>query len=170
MAAAFPEHSLFAMNYRGYGGSTGKPSEAVLVADALTLFDRVHKNLQNIIVIGRSLGRGVAVHLARERPIERLILITPYESIQKLAAAQFPFFPIRWLLTDKFESWRYAQKVTAPTQLIAAQNDEVIPASSTKALCKYFPLSVATLTIIPDVGHNDISDSSNYLAALHRSA
>jgi hypothetical protein len=166
LAAAFPDRSLFAMNYRGYGGSTGKPSEAALVADALALFDKVYKNHQNIIVIGRSLGSGVAVHLASERPVERLILVTPYDSIQNLAAAQFPFLPVRWLLTDKFDSWRYAPKVTAPTHLIAAQNDEVIPASSTNALYKYFPPSVANLTVIPDAGHNNISDGTEYMIAL----
>jgi hypothetical protein len=166
LAAAFPDRSLFAMNYRGYGGSTGQPSEAALVADALALFDRVHRDHPRIILIGRSLGSGVAVHLASERRIDRLTLVTPYDSIQNLAAAQFPFFPVRWLLTDKFESWRYAQKVTVPTHLIAAQNDEVIPAARTNALCAYFPPAIATLTTIPNVGHNDISESPQYIQSL----
>ena len=163
---AFPDRSLYAMNYRGYGGSTGKPTEAHLIADALALFDRVRTDHPKIIVIGRSLGSGVAIHLASERPVERLILITPYNSILEIAADQLPFFPIRWLLLDKFESWRYAPKITVPTHLIAAQNDEVIPTSSTAALYKAFPQSLATLTVIPGVWHNTISESPEYIPLL----
>lgn len=166
---AFPERSIFAMNYRGYGGSTGKPSEAALIADALVLFDRVHIDHPKIIVIGRSLGSGVAVHLASERPVERLVLVTPYDSILNIAARQMPYFPVRWLLLDKYESWRYAAKVTSPTQLIAAQYDEVIPAASTAALYKHFLQSRATLTVIPGVGHNSISESPEYISLLAKS-
>jgi len=120
LADAFPERSLFALNYRGYGGSTGKPSEPALIADALNLFDRVHVDHPHIIVIGRSLGSGVAIHVASVRPAERLVLVTPYDSLQGIAARQLPYFPVRWLMLDKFESWRYAPQVTAPTQLIAS--------------------------------------------------
>jgi pimeloyl-ACP methyl ester carboxylesterase len=166
LGEAFPARSLYAMNYRGYGGSTGKPSETALIADALALFDRVHVEHSHITIIGRSLGSGVATHVASERPIERLVLVTPYDSLLTVAAGQFGFFPLRWLMLDKFESWRYAPKVTAPTQLIAAQNDEVIPSASTEALYKNFAKSLATLTVIPAVGHNSISESPQYIPAL----
>jgi hypothetical protein len=83
-----------------------------------------------------------------------------------VAATQFGIFPLRWLMLDKFESWRYAQKVRVPTQLIAAQHDEVIPTSSTAALYKSFPQSVAHLTTIPGVGHNSISESPDYVRLL----
>jgi pimeloyl-ACP methyl ester carboxylesterase len=165
---AFPERSVYAMNYRGYGGSTGKPSETALIADALSLFDRVHVDHPHIIVLGRSLGSGVAIHIASERQVERLVLITPYDSLLTIAASQFRFFPLRWLMLDKFESWRYAPKVTAPTQLIAAQNDEIIPAASTDALYKHLPQSLTTLTVIPGVGHNTISESPEYIPLLRK--
>ncbi len=168
LADAFPDRSLYAMNYRGYGGSTGKPSEAALIADALALYDRVHTDHPNTIVIGRSLGSGVAIHLASERPVERLILVTPYDSILNIAASQFPYFPVRWLMLDRFESWRYAEKITAPTQLIAAQNDEVIPAASTAALYQHFPPGRATLTVVPGAWHNTISESPEYIPLLRK--
>ncbi len=82
LATAFPDRALFLMNYRGYGGSTGEPSEAALVADAVALFDRVHTEHSHIIVIGRSLGSGVAVHLASLRPVDRLTLVTPFDSLE----------------------------------------------------------------------------------------
>jgi len=165
---AFPERSVYAMNYRGYGGSTGKPSETDLVADALVLFDRVHADHTHVTVIGRSLGSGVAIHIASERPVERLILVTPFDSLLKVAATQFRYFPLTWLMLDKFESWRYAPKVTAPTQLIAAQNDEIISLASTEALYKHLPQSLAKLSIIPCVSHNTISESPEYIPLLRK--
>ncbi len=165
---AFPERSVYAMNYRGYGGSTGKPSETALIADALVLFDRVHADHPHVTVIGRSLGSGVAIRIASERPVERLILVTPYDSLLKVAATQFRYFPLSWLMLDKFESWRYAPKVTAPTQLIAAQNDEIIPLASTEALYQHLPQSLAKLTIIPNVSHNTISESPEYIPLLRK--
>jgi uncharacterized protein len=166
LAEAFPERSLYAMNYRGYGGSSGKPSESAIIADALALFDRVHVDHPHIILIGRSLGSGVAIHIASERSVERLVLITPYDSLLTIAAGQFGFFPLRWLMLDKFESWRYAPKITIPTQLIAAQNDEVIPYASTKSLYDRFLRSVASMRQLPGVGHNSISESPEYIPAL----
>jgi uncharacterized protein len=163
---AFPERSLYALNYRGYGGSTGHPSETALIADALVLFDRVHLDHPHIILIGRSLGSGVAIHIASERRVERLVLVTPYDSLVTIAAGQFRYFPLTWLMRDKFESWRYAPKVAAPTQLIAAQNDEVIPLSSTEALLKQLRPALANLVIIAGVGHNTISDSPQYIPLL----
>ncbi|HEY2529978.1 MAG TPA: alpha/beta fold hydrolase [Xanthobacteraceae bacterium] len=168
LAQAFPERAVFAMNYRGYGGSTGRPSEAALVGDALRLFDRVQADHPHIIAVGRSLGSGVAIHIASERPVERLILVTPYDSLVTIAAGQFRYFPLRWLMLDKFESWRYAPNVKAPTLLVAAQNDEVIPLSSTKSLYAALPPSLASLVVIPGVGHNSISDSPDYVPAISR--
>jgi uncharacterized protein len=169
LAAAFPERSVYALNYRGYCGSTGKPSEAALIADALALFDRVHADHPRIIVIGRSLGSGVAVHVASERPAERLVLVTPYDSLLNIAASQFPAFPVRWLMVDKFESWRYASKIIVPTQIIAAQHDEVIPRASTQSLFEHFPKQLATQTVIRGVGHNSISESPDYIRLLSSS-
>ena len=169
LADAFPERSLYALNYRGYGGSTGKPSEAAIISDALRLFDRIHADHPHIVVIGRSLGSGVAIHVASERPVERLVLVTPYDSLLNIAATQFRYFPLSWLMLDKFESWRYAPKVTAATQLLVAQNDEVIPLASSEALYKHLPHSLAILTIIPGVGHNTISESSEYIPDLRGS-
>jgi len=169
LADAFPERSLYALNYRGYGGSSGKPSEAGLIADALALFDRVHVDHPHITLIGRSLGSGVAIHIASERPAERLVLVTPYDSLLTIAAGQFGFLPLRWLMLDKFDSWRYAPKITIPTQLIAAQNDEVIPLASTQSLYSHLTPSLANLTVIPGVGHNNISESPEYIPALRGS-
>jgi pimeloyl-ACP methyl ester carboxylesterase len=166
LPAAFPDHAIYLMNYRGYGGSTGTPSEKALQQDALLLFDRVHAQHPQVTVMGRSLGSGLAVRLASERPVERVILVTPFESLSGLGAALFPHFPVRWLLTDKYESGRYAPRVTAPTLILAAENDEVIPRWSTEQLLACFSNGVATLKVVAGAGHNTISDDPAYWRAL----
>jgi hypothetical protein len=166
LASAFPDHALYALHYRGYGGSSGKPSEAALFADAMALFDRVCGEHHVIVMVGRSLGSGVAVRVASQRPVARLILVTPYDSLQELAAAQFPYFPVRWLLRDKFESWKYAPRVAAPTLIIAAENDEVIPRASTELLRSRFRAGVATFKVVAGAGHNTISDRPEYISLL----
>lgn len=166
LSAAFPGHALYLLHYRGYGGSSGKPSEAALHADALALFDKVHDAHARVTVVGRSLGSSVAIRLASIRPVSRLVLVTPFNSLLELAARQFPFMPVRWLMLDKFESWRYAPVVQVPTTLVVAEHDEIIPAASSLRLLKQFPMDVARYEVIPGTGHNTISNSPAYLQAL----
>jgi hypothetical protein len=166
LSTAFPDHALYLPHYRGYGGSSGKPSEAALFADALVLFDTIHAEHNNILVVGRSLGSAVAVHLASRRPVARLVLVTPFESIQELAARQFPYFPVRWLLLDKFESWRYAAQVTAPTLVIAAEHDEIVPRATSESLHGQFRMGVAALEVVGGTSHNTISESPDYIPLL----
>jgi pimeloyl-ACP methyl ester carboxylesterase len=162
---AFPAHALYLHHYRGYGGSTGSPTEAALQSDALAVFDHVGKTHSDIVtVIGRSLGSGVAVWVASQRPVSRLILVTPYNSIQELAAQRFPWFPIHWLLVDRFESWKYAAKVTVPTLLISAEHDEVIPKASTEQLHAHFKHGTAVLKMLPGTSHNTVSQHPQYLS------
>lgn len=163
---AFPDHALYLLHYRSYGGSSGTPSEEAIQQDALTLFDKVRAEHSDIAVIGRSLGTGVAVRLSSQRSVSRLILVTPYDSLQEIAADQFPYAPVKWLLRDKFDSGKYASRITIPTAIVAAEHDEVIPSSSTKKLFERFGKGVASMKVIPATGHNTISNSSEYLAAI----
>jgi hypothetical protein len=167
-ASAFPHQAIYLLHYPGYGGSSGSPSERTIVADALALFDRIHAEHPNVVLIGRSLGTGVAVQVASQRPVARLVLVTPFDSLGDVAAAQFPLLPVRWLLRDRFESWRYASQVTAPTRIIVAEDDEVVPRASTDRLRTRFKDGIVSWVIVPGVGHNSISDSPDYLALLSR--
>ena len=166
--SAFPDRALYLMHYRGYAGSSGKPTEEALVSDALALFDRISAQHSDIVVVGRSLGTGVAVRMATLRPASRLVLVTPYDSIGELAARQFPFFPVRWLLRDKYESGKYAPQVKAPTLILAAEHDEIIPARSTELLYSRFADGVASMEVVKGAGHNSISDSAAYISLLQR--
>jgi pimeloyl-ACP methyl ester carboxylesterase len=167
---AFPERALYLMHYRGYLGSSGKPTEQALVADALALFDRVAAEHRDILVVGRSLGSGVAVQLAAQRPVSRLVLVTPFDSLAALGARQFPYFPVRWLLRDRYESGKHAPAVTASTLIIAAGHDEIVPARSTELLLSRFSTGVASMKVVGGAGHNSISDSPLYIPYLRDSA
>jgi pimeloyl-ACP methyl ester carboxylesterase len=165
-SSAFPDRALYFLHYRGYGGSSGKPSEEAIQKDALALFDKVQAEHPDIVVVGRSLGSGVAIRLASQRPASHLVLVTPYDSMEGLAARQFPYFPVRWLLIDKYESGRYAPRIKIPTLLLAAEHDEVIPRQSTERLYERFARGVAVLQVIPGAGHNTISASPAYMETL----
>lgn len=163
---AFPKAAIYLLHYRGYGGSTGEATEKSLVSDALELFDLVHTQHRNVLIVGRSLGSGIAVQVASQRPVIRLVLITPYDGLKDIAANEYPFLPVGLLLKDKFESWRYAAKITAPTLIIAVGNDELVPRSSTDRLKTRFKDGVARYVVIPNAGHNTISDSQSYMTII----
>ena len=166
MSQAFPGAAVYAMHYRSFGGSTGTPSERALVADGIGPFDLVAKTHSSTSIVGRSLGSGIAIQVAASRPIERLVLVTPYNSIAELAAQRFKLFPTQLILRDKYESWRYINKLQAPTTLIIAANDQVIPHQSSQKLAKAFPTGAVDLVVIPNTDHNNVSDSPVYFAAL----
>jgi len=166
LETAFPDHDLYLMHYRGYGGSSGRPTEAALFADALALFDLVRRDHARIVVVGRSLGSGVATYLSSRRPVSRLVLVAPFDSVLELAARSFWFVPVRWLLRDKFESVKYAPDITAPTTIIAAEHDVEIPRRHTDALLQSFRPGVATVRVVAGAGHNTIGSSPEYVRFL----
>jgi pimeloyl-ACP methyl ester carboxylesterase len=164
--SAFPDTAIYLLHYQGYGGSTGKPTEKGLVDGALALFDLAHAQHNNVMVVGRSLGSGLAVHVASLRPAARLVLITPFDSLADVAAELYPYLPVHLLMQDRYESWRYAPQVAAPTLILAAGSDEVVPRSSTERLLTRFRSGIAQYIVIPGVGHNTISESPDYMTLL----
>lgn len=170
LASAFPDHALYLMQYRGYGGSTGKPSEPALVADAIALYDAIRPRHCAIKVVGRSIGGGIALQLASARPVERLVLVTPFDSAADVAARHYPFLPARLLLRDKYQAAPYASTITVPTSLIVAERDEIVPRASADKLLARFPKGIATLAVVPGTGHNTLSASPEYVPLLKRLA
>ena len=160
--AAFPRHSLYLLHYRGYGGSEGTPSEAHLYADALALFDYARRRYRRVILVGRSLGSGLAVHVASVRRPARLVLVTPYASIVGIAAVQYPWAPVSLLLRDRYESFRYAPRVRAPTLVIVAESDQLIPRASSEQLLQCFAPGVARMTVLPG-DHSSVTAHPRYL-------
>ena len=166
LAATFPGRAVYAPHYRGYGGSGGRPSEQALHADAAAVFDDVRSRHPDVDVVGRSLGSAVATRLAATRPVRRLVLVTPFDSILALGRRLFPFLPVRLLLADRFEAVRDAPQVAVPTLVITAGADEIVPADHTRRLIDAFRPGVVTERDFPDAGHNDVSLDPAYLQAI----
>lgn len=120
---------LIAVSYRGYGGSTGSPSEAGLIADAgaAYTFAAARYAPQRIVLWGYSLGSGVAVALASKHQVGKLILEAPFTSAADVGAAAFPFLPVRWLLKDTFRSDERIGAVRAPLLVMHGEKDTVVP-------------------------------------------
>jgi len=120
---------MLSVAYRGYSGSTGTPSEATLHADARLAYDWVlgQVDADRIVVHGFSLGTGVAVQLAAERPVRALILEAPYTAVVDIAAQRAPFIPVSWIMKDRYLSRDWIGKVHAPLLIVHGDSDEVIP-------------------------------------------
>jgi len=161
-AKAFPDQALYLMHYRGYGGSTGQPTERDNVADGLALFEKVRALHPDVTLIGRSLGSGVAIQVASRVSASRLVLITPYDSIVEIGAQQYPWLPVRWLALDTYESGKFAPRIRIPTTIIEAEHDQVIPHASTQRLLSRFGPGVAQRAVIEGVGHNDLDQNERY--------
>lgn len=134
----FPGMAVLAVNYRGYGASQGDPAEQHMVEDGRLLFDwlaeRHHVDPKRVAVVGRSLGSGVAVQVSMERPVHSVVLITPYDSILAIAKRRFRAVPVEYVLRHRFESVKYAPALTAPTYVLRAAFDDIVPHSHTDLL------------------------------------
>lgn len=162
----FPGMAVLAVNYRGYGQSQGDPAELHMVDDGRMLFDwlaeRHHVDPQRIAVVGRSLGSGVAVQVAMERPAQCVVLITPYDSILAIAKRRFRAVPVEYVLRHRFESVKYAPGLLVPTYVLRAATDDVVPHSHTDQLVSKLGRLHLDETV-PDSDHMTIP----YLPATH---
>jgi hypothetical protein len=148
---------VFILSYRGYSGSTGRPTERANVADAKLAYEALVADgvaPDDIVLYGESLGSGVAVQLASDKPVGGLILDAPYTSIVDVAAGAYPFFPVRPFLLDRYESMRYLPRIEAPLLVIHGEEDEVIPVSMGRAVyaAAKGPKEIVTF---PGAGHSD---------------
>ena len=120
---------LLAVSYRGYGGSTGRPTEDGLIADAVAAYDfaAARHPTDRIVLLGESLGSGVAVALAATHTVGRVVLQAPFNSAADIGALAYPYLPVRLLMKDQFRSDLRIAKVTAPLLVIHGETDRVVP-------------------------------------------
>lgn len=164
----FPDHTVYLVNYRGYGGSSGSPSEDGIYSDALYIYDQLAAEHRSISVIGRSLGTGVATYIAANRQVDKIALITPFDSIESLAQTHYPIFPISLLIRDRFDSIGRSADITAQTLIILAEHDRVIPAEHSIRLINAFRGDQVQVKTIRDAGHNDLSRAREYHSFLRQ--
>ena len=163
----YPQAHVVAFHYRGYAPSGGSPSAAALQEDARLVHDLARERLRpsRVVAIGFSIGSGVAASLARDRPLDGLILVTPFDSLVAVGAAHYPWLPVRLLLRHRMEPVRDLEGSRVPVALIAAQRDTLIPAARTGALRRAVPNLVFDATI-PGASHNDIYQRPEFREAM----
>lgn len=148
---------LVALSYRGYGGSSGAPTEVGLIDDALAAyaFAVARYPAERIVLWGESLGSGVAVALAAEKPVARVVLQSPFTSAADIAARRYWFVPVRQLMKDQYRSDLRIGKVTAPVLVLHGDRDDVVPMALGERL---YELITAPKRFVrfPGGGHNDL--------------
>lgn len=163
----FPEADVAAFHYRGYRPSEGRASAEALQADALVVHDFVRGRLApaRTILAGFSVGGGVAAALAARRPVDGLILVTPFDSLAAVAASHYPWAPVRLLLRHEMEPAADLRAAAIPVAIVAGASDTLVPAARTDALRRALPRLVFDRTI-PGRGHNDIYVDPGFAEAM----
>ena len=158
------------VNYRGYGKSGGRPTEASLKADALVIFDTLSGQYgidpRRCAAWGRSLGSSVAAYLTWQRGLGKLILICPCDSIEAVAAGFYPAWLVKQVLADTHRTVDFAGEIRAATLILAASDDEIIPMERTRALLDALP-APKEMEVIQNAGHNTISEFRGYYESVN---
>ena len=148
---------LVALSYRGYGGSSGRPTETGMIADAFAAYDFAAARYPagRIALWGESIGSGDAVALAAEKPVGRIVLESPFTSVADIAARIYWFLPVRWLIKDPFRSDLRIGKVTAPVLVLHVDRDSDVPIALAEQL---YALIEAPKRFVrfPGAGHNEL--------------
>jgi len=163
----FPRHTVYLLAYRGFGASEGTPTEEALAGDAVALFDRVRRRHAGagIDIIGRSLGTGVAAHVAARRPVRRLALITPYDTLAHVGQAHYRWLPIHLLARDRYDSVANLSRYHGPLLVVRAGNDAVIPAANTQRLIDSLPRPPQVLEL-PAADHGNFTEAPDFFTTL----
>lgn len=158
----FSDRTVYLVNYRGYGGSSGSPHEEGLYRDALSVYDHFIQDHTALSVMGRSIGAAVATYLASKRQIEKLLLITPFDSAVNVGKKLYRFFPIGLILTERLDAVGIADRITTDTLIIAAGNDRIIPYEHTQNLIDAFSNTQVDVVTLGSVGHNTVHHHPDY--------
>lgn len=150
---------LLALSYRGYGGSSGKPTEGGLLLDAAAAYDfaTARYPAERIVLWGESLGSGVAVALAADRKTAGLILDAPFTSAADIGAAAYPFVPVRWFIKDAFKSDERIGRVRAPLLVLHGELDSIVPITFGDRLFR-LANEPKRMVRFPRGGHVDLDD------------
>lgn len=157
----FPNSVMVLMNYRSFGLSQGTISEQTMFSDALEVYDKLKNTSEidstRIIVIGRSIGTGVATYLSSQRKTAATVLITPYENMIDVAFEKYPFVPISLLIKHRFESDKYAPTIATPMLALISANDQIIPKHHAYKLKEAWKGKTEVLEVNED--HNSIMNN-----------
>lgn len=163
-------YSVFALDYRGYGGSEGSPTEVGLLADARAALDWLKSaGITEHVYFGESIGCGVAVKIAAERPPRALVLQSAFSSAADIAQRQYWFLPVKLLMLDRFDCLDSVKKISAPLLAIHGESDRTIPIDLGRRLFESAPGPKEWLAV-PGADHNDFPfvDARRYWQTIFR--
>lgn len=144
------------VDYRGYGGSEGSPTEAGLYLDAQAGWDWLKRNgAKEILIWGYSLGSGVAVETATQNPASALVLDAPFDSAARLAQLRYPWLPASWLLLDRYDSIEKIRDIDCPLLVVHGDMDRVIPMFLGRRLFDH-ALEPKRWWMVPGAGHGGL--------------
>jgi len=152
------------LSWRGYGGSSGRPSEAGLLKDARTAYDYLIGlgiPAERIVLVGESLGTGAAVPLAATVPVGSVILEAPFTSAAAVARLAYPWVPVGLLMTDQFRSTTQIGKVSAPILILHGERDGVVPFAFGKDIFDLANQPKTFLSLGP-VGHEALGAAATW--------
>ncbi len=158
----FADHTVYLVNYRGYGGSSGSPYEEGLYSDALLAYDYVMQHHTALSVMGRSIGGAVATYLASKRNVDKLILVTPFDSAVNVGKKLYRFFPMDLIMKERLDSVKRASMITTDTLIIVAANDRIIPYENTQNLIQSFKKARVEVANLSNTGHNTVHHHPDY--------
>lgn len=151
--------TIYAFNYRGFGQSDGRSSEATAKADALKIFDEVCRlegsDCTELVVMGRSLGTAMATAVAARREVSRMVLLSPFESLEALVRKRPLLHSMRWALRQKFDCSSDAARVHAKTAILLAAQDTRIPHRSSLALAARLR-QLGPVHVVPGTNHKTL--------------
>lgn len=153
----YPSVHVVVFHYRGYKPSTGGPSSGALVADAPLVHDFAVDLVKpdRTVAVGFSIGSGVAASLAARRPLDGLILVTPFDSLKAAASDLYPWLPIGMFFEHEMDTAAFLKGTETPVAILAGERDTLILPARTDALRRQVPNLVYDRTI-RGAGHNDI--------------
>lgn len=165
--ALFPQADVVAFHYRGYRPSTGNPSAEALLADAPLVHDFAVDRVKpdRTIAVGFSIGSGIAASLAGARPLDGLILVTPFDSLKAAASDLYPWLPVAVFFEHELNTAAYLEDVQVPVAMISGERDTLIRPPRTLALRQQVPNLVYDRTI-DGAGHNDIYHRPEFRQAM----
>ena len=167
LAGLYPQAEIVVFHYRGYAPSTGTPSAAALLADALLVHDEVAERLkpERIVAVGFSIGSGVAARLASRRNIAGVILVTPFDSLMRVAQRHYPWLPVRFLFRHEMPAAEDLERSQVPTAILIAGRDTIVPPARGEAL-RQAAGNVVYARTIDGAGHNDLYDRPDFRQAM----
>jgi len=163
-------YGVFVLDYRGYGGSEGSPTEEGLYLDSEAALEWLSRNgIRNFVYFGESLGCGVAVELASRHPPLALILQSAFSSAVDVARKAYPYLPVALLMRDRFDSKPKMTKIFCPVLFIHGGRDSIIPPALGRALYDAAN-EPKSWFLIPDANHNDLPwvGGEGYLEGIQR--